>query len=190
MTKFIEPHNPNWKTEFKNIKQVIAAELNDIIPQIDIQHVGSTSIEGLFAKPILDIDIIIVDKTLLNNITSRLEKIGYNSKGEQGIPGRFAYRQKTEYTPMTNNNRKWQSHHLYVCYADSLALKNHILFRDILNNNEELKEEYSELKKSLTENFAITREEYTSRKTDFIVSVLATAGLDEKSLWEITNVNI
>jgi GrpB-like predicted nucleotidyltransferase (UPF0157 family) len=190
MTKFIEPYNPNWKTEFENIKQVIVTELNDIIPQIDIQHVGSTSVKGLFAKPILDIDIIIADKTLLNNITLRLEKIGYNSKGEQGIPGRYAFRQKSDLTPMTNKNRKWQSHHLYVCYADSLALKNHLLFRDILNSNEELKEKYSELKKSLTENFAITREEYTSKKTEFIVSVLATAGLNEKSLWEITSVNI
>jgi GrpB-like predicted nucleotidyltransferase (UPF0157 family) len=190
MAKFIEPYNPIWKTEFENIKRVISTELNDIIPQIDIQHVGSTSVEGLFAKPILDIDIIIVNKTLLNTITLRLEKIGYNAKGEQGIPGRFAFRQKSEYVPLTNNNRKWQSHHLYVCYADSLALKNHILFRDFLNNNEELKEKYSELKKSLTENFAITREEYTSKKTEFIVSVLAMAGLDERSLREITNVNI
>ena len=190
MTKFIEPYNPNWKTEFENIKQVIAAELNDIIPQIDIQHVGSTSVKGLFAKPILDIDIIIADKTLLNNITLRLEKIGYNSKGEQGIPGRYAFRQNSELTPLTNKNRKWQSHHLYICYADSLALKNHLLFRDILKRNEELKAKYSELKIALTDNLAITREEYTSKKTEFIVSVLATAGLDEKSLWEITSVNI
>lgn len=190
MTKFIEPHNPNWKTEFENIKQVIATELNGIIPKIDIQHVGSTSVKGLFAKPILDIDIIIADKTLLNSITLRLEKIGYNSKGEQGIPGRYAFRQKSELTPLTNKNGKWQSHHLYVCYADSLALKNHLLFRDILNSNEELKEKYSELKKSLTDNVAITREEYTSKKTEFIISALATAGLDEKSLREITSVNI
>ncbi len=190
MTKFIEPYNPNWKTEFENIKQVIATELSDIIPQVDIQHVGSTSIQGLFAKPILDIDIIISDKALLDDITKRLQKIGYNAKGEQGIPGRFAFRQKSELTPITTNKRKWQLHHLYVCYSDSLALKNHLLFRDILNSNEELKEKYSEFKKSLTDNFAVTREEYTSKKTEFIISVLETAGLDERSLWEIKSVNI
>lgn len=189
MTKLIEPYNPNWKTEFKNIKQVIATELSDIIPQVDIQHVGSTSIQGLFAKPILDLDIIITDKASLNGITLRLEKIGYSSKGEQGIPGRFAFRQISELSPLTPTNRKWQSHHLYVCYADSLALKNHLLFRDILKSNEDLKNEYSKLKKSLTDNPGITREEYTSRKTEFIISVLTTAGLDEKSLQEITDTN-
>jgi GrpB-like predicted nucleotidyltransferase (UPF0157 family) len=71
-----------------------------------------------------------------------------------------------------------------------LALKNHLIFRDILINNDVIREQYSELKKSLTENSAITREEYTSKKTEFIVSVLASVGLDEKSLWEITKVNI
>lgn len=81
MRPHIEPYNPNWKTEFENIKQVIEFNLNDIIQQVDIQHVGSTSIQGLFAKPILDIDIILVDKEQLNEITSRLEKIGYSSDG-------------------------------------------------------------------------------------------------------------
>ncbi len=190
MTKFIEPYNPNWKTEFESIKQVIATELDDLVPKIDIQHVGSTAVKGLYAKPILDIDIIIADKTLLNRIKLRLDKIGYNSKGEQGIPGRYAFRQKSEFTPLTAIKRKWQSHHLYVCYSGSLALKNHLIFRDILINNDVIREQYSELKKSLTENSAITREEYTSKKTEFIVSVLASVGLDEKSLWEITKVNI
>ncbi|KXK40191.1 MAG: Glutamate-rich protein grpB [Bacteroidetes bacterium OLB9] len=189
MTKFIEPYNPSWKTEFENIKQAIATELYDIIPQVDIQHVGSTSIQGLIAKPILDIDLIITDKSLLNIITLRLEKIGYNSIGEQGIPGRFAFKQKSELTPLTTIYRKWQSHHLYVCYADSLALKNHLLFRDFLKSNEEIKEKYSELKLALTDNLAITREEYTSKKTEFIVSVLEMAGLDEESLQQITSVN-
>jgi len=189
MTKFIEPYNPNWKTEFENIRQVIETELGDLNPQIEIQHVGSTSISGLFAKPILDIDIIIENKNLLSDIARRLEKIGYKSKGEQGIAGRFAFRQTSGFTPLTATKNKWQSHHLYVCYADSLALKNHILFRDILRKDKDLSEKYSELKKSLTDNLKITREEYTTRKTDFIISVLATAGLNEKELEDITNAN-
>lgn len=189
MIKFIEPYNPNWKTTFERIRQVIEAELTDLSPQFDIQHVGSTSIEGLYAKPILDIDIIIENNGLLKDISSRLEKIGYNSKGEQGIPGRFAFRQSSGFVPFTNERQPWQSHHLYVCYADSLALKNHILFRDALKSDKKLLKRYSELKKSLTDNLKITREEYSLKKTDFIISVLASAGLDERELEEITNTN-
>ena len=63
MTKFIEPYNPNWKIEFEKINQVIKAQLNGL--EIDIQHVGSTAISGLIAKPILDIDIIINNKRLI-----------------------------------------------------------------------------------------------------------------------------
>ncbi|MEO6219942.1 MAG: GrpB family protein [Ginsengibacter sp.] len=190
MSRFIEPYNPIWKIEFENIKQVIETGLSDLSLQSDIQHVGSTSIPGLFAKPILDIDIIINKKNLIRDITLRLEKIGYKTKGVQGISGRFAFRQKSLFTPLTATKEKWQSHHLYVCYSDSLALKNHILFRDTLRKDKDLLEKYSELKKYLTYNLKITREEYTTKKTGFIISVLTKAGLNEKELAEIANANI
>lgn len=189
MAIFIEPYNPNWKTEFESIKQVIEAQFNDLRHHMNIQHIGSTSVHGLFAKPILDIDIIIDDKSLLQDIATRLEKIGYKSKGEQGVPGRFAFRQTSDVTPLTKSKKKWQSHHLYVCYADSLALKNHLLFRDTLRKDKDLLQEYSELKQSLTDDLKITREEYTTKKTDFIISVLAKAGLSEKELEQIKNIN-
>ncbi|MDZ4794349.1 MAG: GrpB family protein [Bacteroidota bacterium] len=189
MKEFIELYNPEWKTEFESIKQIIQSELNDLSSEIEIEHVGSTSIPGLLAKPILDIDIIIKNKALLKSISLRLEKIGYKSKGEQGISGRFAFRQTSDFMPLTETKKKKQSHHLYVCYADSLALKNHLLFREILRNDKGLIESYSELKKSLTDNLKITREEYTTKKTNFIISVLTKAGLNEKELTEIANDN-
>lgn len=187
MTKFIEPYNPDWKTAFEKIKQVLKTVLGN--SKADIQHVGSTAIPGLYAKPVLDIDIIIENKNLLNDITAQLEETGYKSKGQQGIAGRFAFRQTSEYTPFTTSRHKWQPHHLYVCYADSLALKNHILFRDSLINDKDLIEKYSNLKKSLTDNMKITREVYTTKKTDFIITVLAAAGLSEQELNDITNAN-
>jgi GrpB-like predicted nucleotidyltransferase (UPF0157 family) len=189
MKQFIEPYNPDWKTEFESIKQIIQTELNDLDLEIDIQHVGSTAIPGLFAKPILDIDIIIKNKALRNSITKRLEKIGYKSKGEQGISGRFAFRQTSDFTPLSETKKKHQSHHLYICYSDSLALKNHLLFREMLRNDKGLIESYSELKKSMTDNLKITREEYTIKKTNFIISVLTKVGFNEQELTEIANAN-
>jgi len=188
MIPFIEPYNTNWKTEFAKIKQVLLKVLDSF--KIDIQHVGSTSIPNLFAKPILDIDIIIDDKTLLGDISAGLEKIGYINKGEQGISGRFAFGQTSEFVPQTDAYDKWQRHHLYVCFLDSLALKNHLLFRDILLNNKNLVKEYSQLKINLVKEKGMTRENYTKQKTDFIISVLAKNGLNEKDLNEIRKANV
>jgi len=189
MKKYIQPYNPHWKSEFENIKREIETELGDLSTQTDIQHVGSTSIPGLFAKPVLDIDIIIKDKKLLSDISNLLEKIGYKSIGEQGINGRFAFIQNSDFTPLTAMKNKWQPHHLYVCYADSLALKNHIVFRDTLGMDKNLREKYSGLKMLLTGNPMITRKEYTAGKTEFIILVLARAGFDENELEEIRKAN-
>jgi len=188
MTRFIEPYNPDWKLEFEKINLVLQSALQGL--KIDIQHVGSTAVPGLVAKPILDIDIIIDNKGQLDEITSRLENIGYASKGEQGIPGRFAFRQISESTPITIPVRKWQVHHLYVCYSDSLALKNHLLFRDALIRNKDLAAKYDLLKRSLTEESGITKEEYTIRKTGFISSVLASLEFDKDELKEIFKDNV
>jgi GrpB-like predicted nucleotidyltransferase (UPF0157 family) len=83
----------------------------------------------------------------------------------------------------------WQSHHLYVCFADSLALKNHLLFRDSFLQDKALAERYSALKLGLVKEKGMTREEYTKRKTEFIISVLTTLGLGATELNEIANAN-
>jgi GrpB-like predicted nucleotidyltransferase (UPF0157 family) len=187
MTNFTEPYNPDWKTAFENLKEILYTGLKDF--DIDIQHVGSTSVSGLCAKPILDIDIIAGNKLQLNGISAGLQKMGYINKGEQGIPGRFAFRQSSYLTPATEECIKHQAHHLYVCFSDSLALKNHLLFRDSLLKDKELVRRYAQLKMDLINEKGITREEYTRRKTEFIIAVLSLSGLTEKELSEIKNAN-
>lgn len=186
MVHFIEPHKAEWKLGFENLKTVLSEALNGF--EIDIQHVGSTAIFDLAAKPILDIDIIIEDKTLLKEISQKLEKIGYFNKGEQGIPGRTAFGQISEKTPEIND-RKWQKHHLYVCFADGLALKNHLLFREALLKNQEWVEQYNNLKWSIVNQKGITKESYNKQKTDFIISILSRLGLNENELNEIALAN-
>lgn len=183
----IKPYNPVWKIEFEKLKKVLEGILLDL--GIDIQHVGSTSIPELCAKPILDIDIILADKILLNEVAARLEKIGYFNRGEQGIKGRFAFRQNFVDTPITSIQQIWQEHHLYVCFADSLALKNHLLFRDALLDDKILVNRYAALKMELVNQKDMTREAYTMRKTEFIISVLISRGLDANELQEIRNAN-
>jgi GrpB-like predicted nucleotidyltransferase (UPF0157 family) len=156
---------------------------------IDIQHVGSTAVPGLWAKPVLDIDIIIDNENELAAITKKLQALGYLSKGEQGIPGRFAFRQSDARTPFTSHKKEWPSHHLYVCYANSLAVKNHLFFRNALLADKELAERYSTLKRSLVAEKGMTREKYTQHKTGFILSVLSTLGMDDAALDTIRKVN-
>jgi len=83
MKELIEPYNPEWKTGFDNLKLALEQELQGF--DCSIQHVGSTAIPGLCAKPILDMDIIISNKELLNDISRALESLGYISKGEQAL---------------------------------------------------------------------------------------------------------
>ncbi len=183
----LEPYTPNWKTEFEELKQFFSDLLHDI--PFAIEHVGSTAIPNMIAKPILDIDIIPGKEEAIPEISKRLERVGYLPKGEQGIPGRFAFRQMNSITPATTTNREWITHHLYVCFANSVALKNHLLFRDALLNEQHLAENYHQLKKQLLNESGMTREVYNKLKTKFILSVLAKRGLTEQELAEIEKAN-
>ena len=183
----LETYQHQWKVEFEQLRQVISELLKGI--SATIEHVGSTAIPGMIAKPILDIDIIPEHKESLAEISKKLERAGYRSKGDQGIPGRFAFRQNNQFTPVTEQEIKWMSHHLYVCYANSLALKNHLLFRDALLNDEQLVQNYHQLKKDLLAEKGMTRETYNKRKTEFILSVLAGRGLTKEELVEIRDAN-
>jgi GrpB-like predicted nucleotidyltransferase (UPF0157 family) len=182
----LEPHQPKWKMEFNALQNLLQESLHGY--EVDIQHVGSTSIPGLPAKPILDIDIIIAEAKILPQITERLQKLGYTCKGEQGIAGRFAFRQSTYCTPQVRGHPVWMAHHLYVCYSHSLALKNHLVFRDALLRNAALVQEYATLKQVLT---AADRDrgKYTRAKTDFILQVLAANGFTHAELEEIAIAN-
>ncbi|WP_019988707.1 GrpB family protein [Rudanella lutea] len=187
MQALIQSYRPEWKREFDSLKTALEHALQGLA--VTVQHVGSTAIPGLVAKPILDIDIIIHDKSLLKPIDRILQQLGYHSRGEQGIPGRFAFRQSRVTTPRTADGRAWMEHHLYVCFADSLALKNHIRFRDALLQDPKLTEAYAQLKLHLVSQPGMTRERYTTLKTEFILSVLSGAGLAHTELSDIEEAN-
>jgi GrpB-like predicted nucleotidyltransferase (UPF0157 family) len=187
LNQLLQSHDPAWQEEFLHLKKLFTVELNEF--SIEVEHVGSTAIPGLIAKPILDIDIIIENKDQLNGLSQKLEKLGYINRGEQGIEGRFAFRQATDSTPTSFNGKKWMTHHLYVCFTYSLALKNHLLLRNALLSSGELATRYSTLKKNLAEEPGMTREKYTLHKTAFILSTLEKLGFDKKELAAIKKAN-
>lgn len=184
----LQTFSPSWQEEFENLKQALDSELHPFA--LSIQHVGSTSVAGMLAKPILDIDLVLHEKSQLTAVSDRLTILGYISMGEQGIEGRFAFRQSSSSTPKSVTRTNWQQHHLYVCYEDSLALKNHLVLRDALRKSAELVRTYSDLKLNLIQEKNSSRENYTRKKTEFILRVLAENGLTETELQSIRLANL
>ncbi len=152
------PHNPLWKSAFIEESSRLMANL----PQLKLHHIGSTAIEGLDAKPILDIMGEVTSVNQADLMKPELEKLGYEWKGEYGIPGR-------RYCVLYEGNIALV--HLHILESTSLEFKNHLKFRDCLNQNKALREKYNQLKHNLI-NSGSTREAYTEGKSEFIQRVL------------------
>ncbi|QWH31761.1 GrpB family protein (plasmid) [Bacillus mycoides] len=165
----IEDYNPEWSIVFKDLKYVIEAELDDLL--LSIEHVGSTSVNNLSAKPIIDLDLIIDNHNMLPQVIQRLEKLGYYHEGDLGIKGREVFGRKDRLTPWHGDKRVWIEHHLYVCCKDNKELAKHLAFRNYLRIHPEAVREYGQLKKKLAET-AKNRVSYTEGKNDFVNKVL------------------
>lgn len=81
----IVPYDPQWKAEFEKIKAMIQSYIGEYVESI--QRVGSTSVEGLGAKPIIDVDAVLKDKNDLPKVIEQLAKYGYVHQGDLGLPG-------------------------------------------------------------------------------------------------------
>ncbi len=114
------PYDSEWKKWFLDLKHVL--ENGITIKDFKIHHVGSTSITGMIAKPIIDIDIEIPDYSFLETIDSDLHRIGYLNNGDQGIKDRIAFKRIDDVVPYCSPKRKWINHHLYVCPSFSEEL--------------------------------------------------------------------
>jgi GrpB-like predicted nucleotidyltransferase (UPF0157 family) len=171
----IQEYNPNWIKDFNDIKNVITEALINL--NVQIEHVGSTSIPNLAAKPIIDIDIAFYAPTEFDVIKSGLEKIGYYHNGNQGIPNRDVF--KRGQSDAKHEMLDSIAHHLYVCPNDSEALQRHILFRDYLKTHEEVRIQYQNIKYALAEEANQDRKKYAALKEEkgnaFIDAVIAKA---------------
>jgi len=184
----VQEYDPIWAKQFKDIKSVIELHLGALI--IGIEHVGSTSIPGMAAKPIIDLDIIIDnDRSVLNKVISSLDELGYNHVGDLGITGRDAFKRRNATTPNSATIRQWFKHNLYVCTIGSMGLSNHINFRDYLLKHPGKVSEYSELKLRLANMFPYDIDRYIDGKTDFIVEVLSQTGMNDDITKQIEKEN-
>lgn len=170
-TLLIADYETEWAREFAALQTLLAAALGSLAPRIE--HVGSTSVPGLAAKPILDVDVVIANEEVLPQVTARLEPLGYTHICDLGITGREAYRRAGSLVPYDGSGREWTPHHLYVCPADSPALREHIVFRNTLRADAALAAAYAVLKRDLARRFPHDIDSYVEGKTAFVRSVLA-----------------
>ena len=161
------PYNKAWKSDFEQIKREIETALGSLI--IGIEHVGSTAVEGMSAKPCIDIDVVIRDYSVFDDIVRRLEDIGYIHEGDLGIKEREAFKY--------SGKEHLQKHHLYVCPHDSTELHRHLTFRDFLKNNPEAVEKYSRVKETAAQLFPDDIDGYIKYKTPCIEELYIQCGL-------------
>ncbi|TWI79455.1 GrpB-like predicted nucleotidyltransferase (UPF0157 family) [Lacibacter cauensis] len=169
----IQEYTTSWTLNFQCIKTILADALTGIA--VSFEHVGSTAVPGLAAKPIIDIDIILANRKDFESIKEKLAQIGYYHNGDQGIADREVFKRTGTLT--LHNVLDRIAHHLYVCPAESEELKRHLLFRNYLRSNKQASNEYQQLKQQLAEEANHDRKLYAQLKEEkaFIESILAKA---------------
>jgi GrpB-like predicted nucleotidyltransferase (UPF0157 family) len=154
----LSEYDPAWAERFRVLGERVRAALGAAV--LRVEHVGSTAVPGLAAKPIVDLDVV-VQPADLPVALGRLASLGYRHEGNLGITGREAFR----WPPAE------ERHHLYLCVPESAGLRDHLLFRDYLRSHPEVAQQYSALKRSLAHRYRDDRDRYQEAKAAFIEEV-------------------
>ena len=163
----VSPYDAAWADDFQKIKGELDGVLNGLV--LSIEHVGSTSVPGLSAKPIIDIDVVIKDEAALPPVIEALQSIGYQHNGDQGIKGREAF----DY----EGKEHLRKHHLYVCATDSAELKRHMTFRDYLRSDPDAVRGYSRVKEEGAALYPFDIDGYIAYKSPFIEQIYKKLGI-------------
>lgn len=161
----LAPYHPEWIGLFQVEKEAIQGTFGDEV--IGIEHIGSTAIPGMIAKPILDFMVAVNSLDGYERFTPKFEQLGYQFMRDN--------RDEQEHVLFIKGPEEKRTHYLKLTTLDSDFWKEHILFRDYLINHPDRAEQYIELKQSLLEKHGGEREKYTKEKEDFIKETLELA---------------
>lgn len=162
-TIHIAPADLAWAVAYAEEEQRLRAGIGHMI--IDIQHIGSTAIPGLDAKPIIDIAIAIASPQIVNGCRPPLLDLGYQDRGDGGSDGGYLF--------VKESRPDLRTHHLHIVTLDDPQWANYLRFRDRLRADDTLREAYSALEHQLQDDFAGNRRGYTAAKDPFIQEVLS-----------------
>ena len=172
MTNTVEvvPYNPMWPKIFADEARLIKQALGSNC--IEIYHIGATSVPGLSAKPIIDMLPIVLDISAVDKSSSAMEAIGYEVKGEYGIPFR-RYFQK---------DKAIRTHNVHVFEKDDVEIDKHLLFRDWMRTHQDDRDAYATLKIMLAAKYPNDITAYCLGKDEFIVNIITKTGFNKLSL--------
>jgi GrpB-like predicted nucleotidyltransferase (UPF0157 family) len=170
-------YNPNWVSQFESLYKEIWPHISDV--SLSLEHVGSTSVPGLSAKPTIDLTIVVPNKTSMKTVIARLSSLGIKHKGSLGIKGRESFTRLKNFT----------KHNLYACVIGEQALRNHLTVRDSLRENPALSKEYGELKFELARKFPNDIDSYVEGKSTFLLAILRNQGFVSRDIKEIEEAN-
>ncbi|MEM1127725.1 MAG: GrpB family protein [Bacteroidota bacterium] len=161
----VVPYRPAWVREFERVRD----ELRTALPAwvIGIEHVGSTSVPGLLAKPIVDILVGVPDLARGLSLRAPMERLGFTYRPDDDIPDRH-------YFPRTVGGLR--RHHVSVSVPGTRHHRNTLLFRDALRQDPARAQRYGALKQRLASAAGRDRLDYLNGKTDFVLEVLRAAG--------------
>jgi len=157
----IAPYHPEWAEHFRREEELLLKLMGQTA--LDIRHIGSTSIVGMPAKPIVDILVGLETLSLLEPFVENLNQIGYQDRGDGGEPGRRYFVKGPE---------EKRTHHLNFCELNGIFWTRHIVFRDYLEMHPGTASQYAALKQELAAKFANDRRAYTNGKEKFVLSIL------------------
>jgi GrpB-like predicted nucleotidyltransferase (UPF0157 family) len=153
----VVPHNPAWADMFKVEAEKISTVFSPEI--VAIEHIGSTAIVGIRAKPIIDILVEVRDIEVVGRFNDEMIQLGYEPRGEFGIPGRRYFSKGTD---------TMRTHHVHIFQTGNPEIERHLNFRDYLRAHSKDAQAYSHLKEELAQRFSDDPDNYTDAKSEFI----------------------
>jgi len=149
---FIYPHNDEWEVDFHHEKTALISSYEG---KIDIFHVGSTAISGLYAKDCIDMLGVVNDISALSTFKQSITKLGYVHKGEYGISGREYF------------SKRQRKVHLHIFQSGDIQIAKHLHFVKVMQGNKALISELNQLKKQLHVKYPKDKDAYQSEKAIF-----------------------
>ena len=150
-------YNPEWERMFRAEATAIKAILGKNC--VTVQHIGSTAVKGLRAKPIIDIMPVVKDISLVDAHNAEFEALGYECMGENGIPGRRFYQKGGDQ----------RTHHIHIFeQKNTVEVSRHIAVRDYLRAHKDVANEYAALKTKLAAEFTYDSDGYCNGKDAFV----------------------
>ncbi|MCM0619048.1 GrpB family protein [Nocardioides bruguierae] len=177
MPVLVVPYSSAWPAQF----EVVARDLRQALTGLAsarVEHVGSTSVPGLAAKPILDIDVIVDGKEMAKAVAA-MGSAGYVHRGDLGVADREAF-----YAPDESPRRN-----VYVCRAETLHVRNHLAVREVLRARADLRDEYAAVKLALAVDPSMDIETYIARKSAVLQKVLAVSDMTAGERLQILRLN-